>query len=178
MPNSGYKCIIKEISDLEAKLFPIDETDESKGKIKKSFKESVTQKDLPDNCYDFNDNTNQIIIIKKGQTGYYPTDIEFENKEQAEDIINKANKALKVTPEQRDAMRAASMSGWNTADNITEDCATLKEETIDPEYYNKAIDNLYDEVLTLAQEFKSVNPDTSAKLDDVLSILDTINKEI
>lgn len=172
------ESIEKEIADLEAKLFPIDETDESKGKIKKSFEESVTQKDLPDNCYDFNDNTNQIIIIKKGQTGYYPTNIEFENKEQAEDIINKANEALKVTPEQRDAMRAASMFGWNTTDNITEDCATLKEETTDPEYYNKAIDNLYDEVLTLAQEFKSVNPDTSAKLDDVLSILDTINKEI
>lgn len=172
------ESIEKEIADLEAKLFPIDETDESKGKIKKSFKESVTQKDLPDNCYDFNDNTNQIIIIKKGQTGYYPTNIEFENKEQAEDIINKANEALKVTPEQRDVMRAASMFGWNTTDNITEDCATLKEETTDPEYYNKAIDNLYDEVLTLAQEFKSVNPDTSAKLDDVLSILDTINKEI
>lgn len=172
------ESIEKEIADLEAKLFPIDETDESKGKIKKSFEESVTQKDLPDNCYDFNDNTNQIIIIKKGQTGYYPTDIKFENKKQAEDIINKANKALKVTPEQRDAMRAASMFGWNTTDNITEDCATLKEETTDPEYYNKAIDNLYDEVLTLAQEFKSVNPDTSAKLDDVLSILDTINKEI
>lgn len=172
------ESIEKEIADLEAKLFPIDETDESKGKIKKSFEESITQKDLPDNCYDFNDNTNQIIIIKKGQTGYYPTDIEFENKKQAEDIINKANEALKVTPEQRDAMRAASMSGWNTTDNITEDCATLKEETTDPEYYNKAIDNLYDEVLTLAQEFKSVNPDTSAKLDDVLSILDTINKEI
>ena len=172
------ESIEKEIADLEAKLFPIDETDESKGKIKKSFEESVTQKDLPDNCYDFNDNTNQIIIIKKGQTGYYPTDIEFENKKQAEDIINKANEALKVTPEQRDAMRAASMFGWNTTNNITEDCATLKEETTDPEYYNKAIDNLYDEVLTLAQEFKSVNPDTSAKLDDVLSILDTINKEI
>ena len=43
------ESIEKEIADLEAKLFPIDETDESKGKIKKSFKESVTQKDLPSN---------------------------------------------------------------------------------------------------------------------------------
>lgn len=250
------ESIEKEIADLEAKLFPIDETDESKGKVEKSFEEiindmevaedysdlytaasyivddnlradveeligqceddnedvgtayslvtsdlldnkindlneSVNQTDLPDNCYDFNDNTNQIIIIKKGQTGYYPTDIEFENKEQAEDIINKANEALKVTPEQRDAMRAASMFGWNTTesadtdtttdtttDNITENCTTtLKEETTDSEYYNKAIADLYDEVLTLAQEFKSINPDTSSKLDNVLSILDTINKE-
>ena len=43
------ESIEKEIADLEAKLFPIDETDESKGKIKKSFEESVTQKDLPSN---------------------------------------------------------------------------------------------------------------------------------
>lgn len=173
------ESIEKEIADLEAKLFPIDETDESKGKIKKSFEESVTQKDLPDNCYDFNDNTNQIIIIKKGQTGYYPTDIEFENKEQAEDIINKANEALKVTPEQRDAMRAASMSGWNTTDNITEGVTgSLEEDTkvTDSGYYNKAIDNLYDEVLTLAQEFESVDSDTCSKLNDILSILDTIPK--
>lgn len=250
------ESIEKEIADLEAKLFPIDETDESKGKIKKSFKESVTQKDLPDNCYDFNDNTNQIIIIKKGQTGYYPTNIEFENKEQAEDIINKANEALKVTPEQRDAMRAASMFGWNTTDNITEEDETIEEsvelkeadgdstftlkincnneafgedettlisevkrildkvsneldytdnksildangnkvgaygfgyegvtgsleedtKVTDSGYYNKAIDNLYDEVLVLAQEFESVDSDTCSKLNDILSILDTIPK--
>ena len=43
------ESIEKEIADLEAKLFPIDETDKSKGKIKKSFEESVTQKDLPSN---------------------------------------------------------------------------------------------------------------------------------
>lgn len=258
------ESIEKEIADLEAKLFPIDETDESKGKVEKSFEESVTQKDLPDNCYDFNDNTNQIIIIKKGQTGYYPTDIEFENKEQAEDIINKANEALKVTPEQRDAMRAASMSGWNTTestdanpnykpeekDETIEESVELKEsvgdstftlkincnneafgedtrdvlaevkrildkvsneldytdnksildangnkvgaygfgyegvmssleedtKVTDSGYYNKAIDNLYDEVLTLAQEFESVDSDTCSKLNDILSILDTIPK--
>ena len=43
------ESIEKEIADLKAKLFPIDETDKSKGKIKKSFEESVTQKDLPSN---------------------------------------------------------------------------------------------------------------------------------
>lgn len=68
---------------------------------------------LPDLCYSTLLDTGKIVVLKKGETGYYPTNIPFKTKEESKEIVDAQNKKLGVTPAQREAMKAGSMFGFH-----------------------------------------------------------------
>lgn len=70
------------------------------------------RKSLPDQCYSMLLDTGKIVILKKGETGYYPTDIPFASKEEAREIVDYQNSKLGVTRAQEEAMKAGSMFGF------------------------------------------------------------------
>lgn len=65
---------------------------------------------LPEVAYVQNDgiifNTStKVIVIKRGESGYYPINTKLSAKE--------LNEAAGVSPQQREAMLTGSMFGWN-----------------------------------------------------------------
>ena len=82
----------------------LNEEDETK-EVEKANK-------LPDACYSVNNTTGEVIIIKNGETGYYPTTYSFKG-EKAKEFVKKANKELGVTCAQQHAMEIGSMFGWD-----------------------------------------------------------------
>lgn len=117
----------KQLEDLVATLegANLEECDKVKeekiteGKL--NFIENVDE--LPDLCYGVLPSDNSIIIIKKGEQGYYPTDysdmVEGESYDEryksANDIVNKLNAEVDITPDQRFTMEIRSMNGnWKS----------------------------------------------------------------
>ena len=84
---------------------------------------------LPEVCYSTNKVTNEIIIIKRGEIGYYPTNWgpakptkDKKASEVVEEWCNLLNERLEVTKAQRKAMENGSMWGWDALGS-------------DPDYY-------------------------------------------
>lgn len=73
---------------------------------------------LPEQCYIYVSTENKIGIVKKGESGYYKTDILESNgiksHDEANMFVDEINSKLGVSPAQRKAMMAGSMFGWNT----------------------------------------------------------------
>lgn len=83
-------------------------------------KQRIPTSELPDFCYSYNETTGEIIVIKKGVEGYYPSNITLDNtlsgderKQQAEELIKEQNEILGVTDDQRLQMELNSMFGWD-----------------------------------------------------------------
>ena len=53
------------------------------------------------------------ICIKRGETGYYPSDWDTGDKEGNVELADELNEDLGVTPIQRQAMEIGSMAGWD-----------------------------------------------------------------
>lgn len=80
----------------------------------------IPTSELPDFCYSYNETTGEIIVIKKGVEGYYPSNITLDNtlvgdkrKAEAEKLINEQNEILGVTEDQKLQMELNSMFGWD-----------------------------------------------------------------
>lgn len=72
---------------------------------------------LPDLCYSQNNVDESLIIIKKGESGYY-LPYGSERKTTVEEV-NALNDNIDVTVAQRMAMEHGSMFGWNVpASNV------------------------------------------------------------
>lgn len=81
--------------------------------------------ELPDMCYGVLPTDCSIIIIKKGETGYFKTNKGYENEyadidnweeknNKADEVADRLNAQLDVTPEQRLSMELRSMNGnWD-----------------------------------------------------------------
>lgn len=69
---------------------------------------------LPERCFVYVQSTNEIGIIKKGESGYYRTDITVNNSKDGNEMTNELNEKLGVTKAQAEAMKAGSMFGWET----------------------------------------------------------------
>lgn len=67
---------------------------------------------LPEQCYSTLLDTGMVVILKRGETGYYKTDIPFTSKEEAHALVDEYNRKLGVTKGQEEAMKAGSMFGW------------------------------------------------------------------
>lgn len=67
---------------------------------------------LPEQCYSTLLDTGMIVILKKGETGYYATDIPYASKDEALVLANEYNRKLGVTIAQEEAMRTGSMFGF------------------------------------------------------------------
>ena len=73
-------------------------------------------KNLPEACYSIAKTSNPLalIIIKRGESGYYKTDFpNASSKEAAEQWRDEMNERLGVTKAQRKAMEVGSMFDWN-----------------------------------------------------------------
>jgi len=67
---------------------------------------------LPEQCYSALLDTGAVVILKRGETGYYKTDIPFQDKEAAKQLVTEYNEKLGVTKAQSEAMKAGSMFGF------------------------------------------------------------------
>ena len=68
---------------------------------------------LPELCFSTLASTGQLICIKRGETGYYPSDWDTGDKEHNVELADELNDKLGVTPAQRQAMEIGSMAGWD-----------------------------------------------------------------
>lgn len=68
---------------------------------------------LPEMCYSVLPSTGELIFIKRGESGYYPTDSNVKNFESNKNMANYLNEQMKVSAAQRTAMEIGSMYGWH-----------------------------------------------------------------
>jgi len=69
---------------------------------------------LPAHCYSILNTTGELIIIKRGETGYFPTEGYTENEHCTfEQLVVILNNRMGVSPAQRFAMDMGSMFGWD-----------------------------------------------------------------
>ena len=68
---------------------------------------------LPDNCYCVLPGSDEIIIVKNGESGYYRTDKYGHDRAQALAIVDECNEIGGVSKAQAAAMLAGSMFGWH-----------------------------------------------------------------
>ena len=88
---------------------------------------------LPEFCYGVLDTTNEIIIIKQGELGYWKTNWPAaKTKAEADSRADELNSQLDITKKQKYAMERGSMFGW---DDLT--CEDTKEEALVEYRYSK-----------------------------------------
>ena len=57
--------------------------------------------------------TGQLICIKRGESGYYPSKWDTGDKERNVELADELNENLGISPVQRQAMEVGSMAGWD-----------------------------------------------------------------
>ena len=67
---------------------------------------------LPDYCFSVDEETGKMIIIKKGETGYFNSDLESNDKIVSRMIAKNNNKKLGVSEMQEKCMIAGATLGW------------------------------------------------------------------
>lgn len=67
---------------------------------------------LPEQCYGILPDTGELTIVKKGESGYYRTDISMGSKEENRALADEYNGKLGVSKAQAAAMLVGSMFGW------------------------------------------------------------------
>lgn len=70
-------------------------------------------KGLPELCYSVHESTGELIVIKRGECGYYPTDYNTPDKERNVELADRLNEKLSVDMWQRQAMEVGSICGWD-----------------------------------------------------------------
>lgn len=68
---------------------------------------------LPELCFSTLASTGQLICIKRGESGYYPSDWDTGDKERNVELTDELNENLGVSPFQRQAMEIGSLAGWD-----------------------------------------------------------------
>lgn len=68
---------------------------------------------IPAICYSILPSSGEVIQIRNGEAGYYPTRTEWMNDSEKKDYVMHQNRLLGVSKAQEAAMLAGSMFGWN-----------------------------------------------------------------
>lgn len=68
---------------------------------------------LPETCLSTLPSTGQLIVIKRGESGYYPSDWNTESAAENRKIADYHNGKRGITKAQEEAMLAGSMHGWD-----------------------------------------------------------------
>ncbi len=74
--------------------------------------EKTVAEGLPELCFSILRNTGALICIKRGESGYYPSDWDTGDPVQNRELADYNNQQLGVTDAQRKAMETGSMFGW------------------------------------------------------------------
>ena len=69
---------------------------------------------LPKQCYVFVQTSNKVGIVRRGEQGFYPTDIIGGKPSETKGLVEESNRKLGVTKAQAEAMKCGSMFGWDT----------------------------------------------------------------
>ena len=72
-----------------------------------------TAEGLPELCYSVHESTGELIVIKRGECGYYSTDYNTPDKERNVELADRLNEKLGVDMWQRQAMEVGSICGWD-----------------------------------------------------------------
>ena len=72
-----------------------------------------TAEGLPELCFATLPSTGELICIKRGVLGCYPSSWNTEEKQRNEELADYNNERLGVSLNQRKAMEAGSMCGWD-----------------------------------------------------------------
>ena len=70
--------------------------------------------DLPEQCYIYLPTTQEIGIVKKGESGYYRSDLSTVYGENGQAFVDDLNRQGGVSKAQAAAMKSGSMFGWHT----------------------------------------------------------------
>lgn len=81
--------------------------------MKKAASEQKLAEGLPELCFSVLPSTGALICIKRGESGYYPSDWDTGVPAQNRELADYNNQRLGVTGAQRLAMEAGSMHGWD-----------------------------------------------------------------
>ena len=76
--------------------------------------EPMRRNDLPETCFSILPSSGQLIIIRCGERGYYPSEWDTGNREENREIASSHNVRRGITDIQEAAMLAGSMFGWQT----------------------------------------------------------------
>lgn len=76
--------------------------------------EPMRRNELPETCFSILPSSGQLIIIRCGERGYYPSEWDTEKREENREIASSHNARRGITDIQEAAMLAGSMFGWNT----------------------------------------------------------------
>ncbi|HLY47624.1 MAG TPA: hypothetical protein VKR21_00375 [Solirubrobacteraceae bacterium] len=68
--------------------------------------------DLPATCYATNPSDGALILLRKGESGYYPTEGYSKGQLTWDQVADLLNEQMGVTKGQRAAMEAGSLFGW------------------------------------------------------------------
>ena len=85
---------------------------------------------LPELCFSVLPDTGDLVCIKRGERGYYPSDWNTDSREQNVELANYNNARLGVSDAQRRAMEVGSMYGWQVPGADPANYAQQMEEMI------------------------------------------------
>ena len=74
----------------------------------------MSRTDLPEACLSTMPGTGELIVLKRGETGYYRSEWNTRDAERNRQIADDHNRARGLTPAQVEAMRVGSMFGFAT----------------------------------------------------------------
>ena len=83
---------------------------------------------LPQLCFTLLPGTGQLICVKRGESGYYPSDWSTPDAQENRRIADEQNRKLGVTPAQEEAMKIGSMCGWDVPGADPDHCMDIVQQ--------------------------------------------------
>lgn len=98
------------------------------GREEKKPEEQFTPKlaeGLPEMCFSLLPGSGQLICIKRGESGYYPSDWSTDDAHENRRIADEQNARLGISPAQEEAMKIGSLCGWDVPGADPDNCEDI-----------------------------------------------------